>query len=75
MITAQLVLTDLTKNLLESADIIDEDLRDPYYDVLITLLNRDEFYISYLGFDKDLKETFNSRNDPVYIQKNKRLIE
>jgi hypothetical protein len=60
---------------LESADIIDEDLRDPYYDVLITLLNRDEFYISYLGFDKDLKETYSSRNDPCYIQKNKRLIE
>jgi hypothetical protein len=47
----QLVLVDLTKNLLESVDLIDEDLRVPYYDVLISLLNRDEFFISYLGFN------------------------
>lgn len=51
MIRSQLVLIDLAKNLLESADSVDEELREPYYDVLITLLNRDEFYISYIGFD------------------------
>ncbi|CAK81401.1 unnamed protein product (macronuclear) [Paramecium tetraurelia] len=75
MIAAQLVFVDVTKNLLESADLIDEDLRDQYYDVLITLLNRDEFFISYLGFDKDLKEAYNLRNDQNYVSKNKNLIQ
>ncbi|CAD8068828.1 unnamed protein product [Paramecium primaurelia] len=75
MIAAQLVFVDLTKNLLESADLIDEDLRDQYYNVLITLLNRDEFFISYLGFDKDLKEAYLLRNDQNYVSKNKKLIQ
>lgn len=46
------------KSLLESADLIEESLRDRYYDVLTTLLNRDEFFISHLGFDRNLKEIY-----------------
>jgi len=63
MIRSQLVLIDLAKNLLESADCVDEELREPYYDVLITLLNRDEFYISYIGFDTELFEIYTNRKD------------
>lgn len=68
MIRAQQVLTDLAKSLLATADDVDEDLRDPYYEVLILLLNRDEFYISYIGFEPALYEVWLQRKDPVYAK-------
>lgn len=42
----------MAKNLLENADLVDEDLREPYYDLLTMLLNRDEFYITHIGFEE-----------------------
>jgi hypothetical protein len=46
--------------------MVDEHLRESYYEILNHLLIRPEFYLSYMGFDKKLRDIYDQRNNPVF---------
>lgn len=71
LIQSQMVITDLAKNLVQNADLLDEKLREMYYEVLCCLLLREEFYLNYMGFGNELKDIFNFRNDQQFKKNHK----